>query len=176
MRSRAALAAVALLAVAVPGCGVDDEDAMGNLEQLSEQVLATAGEVVETLEEAGLEVESAVGQGDHCQMEPAPGLTFGLGGQVAETAPYAEQHAAALEALQADGWEVTDEGEHAQPGEQPEPYSRLSRDDFRLSLDNTVRQGSDALVFGLHRDDDCIRVSDGSVQLPEDLEEVPLVE
>ncbi|WP_341243189.1 hypothetical protein, partial [uncultured Nocardioides sp.] len=94
---RTALVALALLAL--PGCGVDDEEAMRDLDQLAEQVMATGGEVVENLEEAGLEVESAVGQEDYCQMEPAPGLTFGLGGRVAETA-YAEQHAVALEALQ----------------------------------------------------------------------------
>ena len=166
-------AALALLAL--PGCGVDDEEAMRDLDQLSEQVMATGGEVVESLEDAGLEVESAVGQGDYCQMEPAPGLTFLLGGRVAATAAYAEQHAVALEALQEQGWEVTDEGEYARSGEQPEPYARLARDDFRLSLDETSREDSDALVFSLRRDDDCIRVSDGSVQLPEDLEEVALV-
>ena len=171
---RAALAALALLAL--PGCGIDDEEAMRDLDQLAEQVMATGGEVVESLEEAGLEVESAVGQGDYCQMEPAPGLTFLLGGRVAETAAYAEQHAAALEALKEQGWEVTDEGEYARSGEQPEPYARLARDDFNLSLDETSLEDSDALVFSLRRDDDCIRVSDGSVQLPEDLEEVPLVE
>ena len=170
---RTALVALALLAL--PGCGVDDEEAMRDLDQLAEQVMTTGGEVVENLEEAGLEVESAVGQGDYCQMEPAPGLTFGLGGRVAETA-YAEQHAVALEALQEQGWEVTDEGEHARAGEQPEPYARLARDDFNLSLDETSLEDSDALVFSLRRDDDCIRVSDGSVQLPDDLEEIPLVE
>lgn len=171
---QAALAALALLAL--PGCGIDDEEAMRDLDQLAEQVMATGGEVVESLEEAGLEVESAVGQGDYCQMEPAPGLTFLLGGRVAETAAYAEQHAVALKALQEEGWQVSDEGEYARPGEQPEPFARLARDDFRLSLDKTSLETSDALVFSLRRDDDCIRVSDGSVQLPDDLEEIPLVE
>ena len=171
---RTALAALALLAL--PGCGVDDEEALRDLDQLSEQVMDTGGEVVESLKEAGLEVESAVGQGDYCQMEPAPGLTFLLGGRVAETAAYAEQHAVALEALREQGWEVTDEGEYARAGNKPEPYARLARDDFRLSLDETSLEASDALVFSLRRDDDCIRVSDGSVQLPDDLEEVPLVE
>lgn len=169
-----ALAGLVLLALA--GCGVDDEEAMRDLDQLSEQVMATGGEVVDALEEAGLEVESAVGQGDYCQMEPAPGLTFGLGGSVAETAAYAEQHAVALEALQKQGWEVTDQGEYARAGDKPEPYARLARDDFRLSLDETSLEDSEALVFSLRRGDDCIRVSDGSVRLPEDLEEVPLVE
>ena len=169
-------ALVALALLALPGCGVDDDEALRDLDQLSEQVMATGGEVVESLEEAGLEVESAVGQGDYCQMEPAPGLTFLLGGRVAETAAYAEQHAVALKALQEQGWEVTDEGEYARAGEQPEPYARLARDDFRLSLDETSLEDSDALVLSLRRDDDCIRVSDGSVQLPDDLEEVPLVE
>ncbi|GHJ58669.1 hypothetical protein NOK12_11870 [Nocardioides sp. OK12] len=169
-------AIAALVLLAGSACGIDDEEALDDLEQLSGQVLTTGGEVVDALEEAGLEVESAVGQGDYCQMEPAPGLTFLLGGSVSETEAYAEQHAVALEALQADGWEVTDEGEYAQRGERPKPYSRLSRDDYRLSLDNTVREGSDALVFGLRRDDDCIRVSDGSVQLPDDLKEIPFVE
>ena len=172
--AQAALAALVLLAL--PGCGVDDEEAMSDLDQLSEQLLATGGEVVEALEGAGLEVESAVGQGDYCQSEPAPGLTFVVGGRVAETGAYADQHAEALEALQADGWEVTDEGEYARGDEPPMPYARLARDDFHLSLDDTVREDSDALVFSLDRDDDCIRVSDGSVQLPEDLEEIPLVE
>ena len=171
---RAALAALALLAL--PGCGVDDEEALRDLDQLSEQVMTTGGEVVESLEEAGLEVESAVGQGDYCQMEPAPGLTFLLGGRVAETAAYAEQHAVAVEALREQGWEVTDEGEYARSGEQPEPYARLTRDDFDLSLDETSLEDSDALVFSLRRDDDCIRVSDGSVQLPEDLKGIPLTE
>ena len=59
---RTALAALALLAL--PGCGVDDEEALRDLDQLSKHVLATGGEVVDSLEEAGLEVESAVGQGD----------------------------------------------------------------------------------------------------------------
>ena len=171
---RAALAALALLAL--PGCGVDDEEAMRDLDRLAEQVMATGGEVVESLEEAGLEVERAVGQGDYCQMEPAPGLTFLLGGRVAETAAYAEQHGVAVEALQEQGWEVTDEGEYARSGEQPEPYARLARDDLRLSLDETSLEDSDALVFSLRRDDDCIRVSDGSVQLPEDLKGIPLTE
>ena len=110
---QAALAALALLAL--PGCGVDDEEAMSDLDQLSEQLLATGGEVV-------------------------------------------------------------DEREAARGDEPPLPYARLARDDFHLSLDDTVREDSDALVFSLDRDDDCIRVSDGSVQLPEDLEEVPLIE
>ena len=109
-------------------------------------------------------------------MEPAPGLTFGLGGQLTEEAAYAEQHAVALEALEADGWEVTDAGEYPGGDEEGLPYARLSRDTFRLSLDRTVREGSDALVFGVQREDDCIRVPDGSVRLPEDLEEISLVE
>ena len=173
-RLQTALTALALLAL--PGCGVDDGEAMSDLDQLSEQLLATGGEVVEALEGAGLEVESAAGQGDYCQSEPAPGLTFVVGGRVAETAPYADQLAVALEAVQEEGWEVVDEGEYARGDGPPMPYARLARDDFHLSLDDTVREGSDALVFSLDRDDDCIRVSDGSVQLPEDLEEVPLVE
>ena len=170
------LAGLAALLLATSACGVDDEEALGDLDRLAEDVMATGEEIVDGLEEAGVEVDRARGEGDYCQMEPAPGLTFTFGAAMAESAPYAEVYADVVEVLQAQGWEVTDEGEYAQPGEQPQPYARLARDDFTVSVENTVRQGSDALVLGLQQADDCIRVSDGSVQLPEDLEEVPLVE
>jgi hypothetical protein len=170
------LVSLPALLLVTSACGVDDGEALGDLDRLAEDVMATGEEIVDGLEDAGVEVNRARGEGDYCQMEPAPGLTFTFGAEMAESAPYAEVYADVVEVLQAQGWEVTDAGEYARPSGQPEPYARLARDNFTVSIENTVRQGSDALVLGLHQADDCIRVSDGSVQLPEELEEDLLVE
>lgn len=175
MRSRSTVVAAACL-VALTGCGASEEEAVADLQGLADDVMSTGAEVVDTLESAGLEVDSARGAGDYCQTEPAPGLTFAFGGRLTEAAAYDEQFAVALDALLAEGWEVASEGDLAEPGEAAHPWANLERDTDRLSLDRTVREGSDALVFGLDSLDDCIRVPDGSVRLPDDLEEIVLVE
>ncbi|NYD57560.1 hypothetical protein BKA08_001798 [Nocardioides marinisabuli] len=149
---------------------------MDDLEVLADDLMARGSEVVEVLEAAGLEVALARGEGDYCQMVPVQGLTFAFGGALTEDVAYAERFRVARDAMVDQGWEVVVEGEYARRGERPHPYVELEREDHRLSLDLTALEGSDALVFGLTRDDDCVRVPGDGVQLPEDLEEVVLVE
>ena len=175
---RRGVAALALGAALLAGCGgPSEEDAVADLEALADDVMVTGGEVVATLESAGLEVDGAGGTGAYCQSEPAPGFGFTFAGQLAEGAAYDERVEVAREALVADGWEVVDEGERASEADgAPAPWFNLEREQWRLSLRDTVREGSDTLVFGLDSEGDCIRIPDGSVDIPEDLERVPLDE
>lgn len=176
----ARLAAIALLLVPLGACGAGDDDgderkAREGLDALASGVMENGEDVVDTLDTAGLDVASAEGVGERCQMEPAPGLTFGFGARLTESAAYAEQYDAALDALEDDGWEVTDSGTASVRGAAASAWARLARADYTLALDRTVREGSDALVLGLRRADDCIDVPDGSVGVPTDLERVVLV-
>lgn len=164
----AVLGAVLLLAAA--GCGPGEEEAEDDLRALSERMIEEGRQVVGTLTDAGLPVAEAAGRGETCRMEPAPGATFRVSGTLTEQAPYEEQYEAARAALEAEGWEVASTGVH-----QGESWANLTREGYLLDLGHTSRQGSEALVFGLVREEDaCVDVPDGSFRIPDDLQEVPL--
>lgn len=181
---RLALVALGVALTALAGCGEDpaadevtQEAALAELEALADDVMSTGGEVVDTLEAAGLEVARAGGKGDYCQSTPRPGFTFALGGELAEGAAYDERFTAARDALVDDGWEADTEGEVTRTGQQePEAWANLRRDDWRLTLRRNPLEGSDALVFALTGLDACIRIPDTTTRVPEDLEEIVLVE
>ena len=184
---RLTVVAFGLALVTAAGCGEgptadepSERTAVAELESLADDVMSTGGEVVDILEAAGLEVARAGGKGDYCQSTPRPGFTFALGGALAEgsgDAAYDGQFTAARNALVDDGWEVDDEGEVARTGQQqPEAWANLLRDDWRLTLRRDPLKGSDALVFALTGLDACIRIPDTTTRVPEDLEEVPLIE
>ncbi|ANH38177.1 hypothetical protein I601_1746 [Nocardioides dokdonensis FR1436] len=178
------LVAIVLALAVTAGCGDDSaggepsrEGAVADLEALADDVMTTGGEVVEVLEATGLEVAGARGKGDYCQSTPRPGFTFALGGELAAGAAYDEQVATAREALLDAGWEVETEGEVTRTGDQePEAWVNLVRDDWRLTLRRSGPEGSGALVFGLTGQDACIAIPDTTTRVPDDLEEVTLVE
>jgi hypothetical protein len=57
----------------------------------------------------------------------------------------ADRMKAAVQALEAAGWKVTD----ATYTDDPYPNARLEKDGLRLALDPDARRGSDAMTFGL---------------------------
>lgn len=175
MRKTAVMVSLAgLLSLLVGGCAAQPsaEEARAGLEQLAEETDGEMRALQDLLAGHGLTVEEARTTVDSCQSTPVPGLGYRAGGRIVGAEDFATRFETALSALQDERWTIEsegteDDGIHA--GD-PQPWANLARDEFRVSLKRDIYDPGQALVVGLHRTDDCIRVPDGTSTEYDDLE------
>lgn len=159
VRRTLALVAASLLLV---GCGDETpEESAEALAAQQERVLAEMEDAVAAVTDAGLDVDSATGAAETCNMPPDEGATYRAGGKVAQAKPVdnAAQVAAIRDALVDIGWTLE------RDGTDPEPYATLTRDDLRAGVSVSRRIDDPGVTFGITAP--CVSVND-DYRLPDD--------
>lgn len=163
-RSLALLAACLLLA----GCDETPEESQQGLVDQQERVLAEMEDAVAAVGEAGLDVRTATGAAETCNMPPDEGATYRAGAKVAQADPVddAAQVASIRDALVGLGWTLE------RDGVDPEPYATLTRGDLRAGVSVSRRIDEPGVTFGITAP--CLSVND-DYDLPPDNPEVDLL-
>lgn len=138
------------------------EEVQERIDTLVAEVDATMVDIIDTLSQAGVEIVTA-GTGVRQCMNGMDivGISY-VAGAASVEGDYEAMYGNAVEALEADGWEISSEGRGGYPNEpdrEPRSYSQLTRDGTTVSIDEVWTQPG-AMEISTHRSDDCIRIPD----------------
>lgn len=153
---------VGMLAATITGCSTAAADPRAELESKAAVLDAAAQDVLEAVDAAGHAGATARGSVDVCQSEPAPGVSYGVGGKVKIGDDLHGAFEAVAAQLQEAGWVATGD----KPGGE-NPSGRFTREDVTLDVktggfsSGGTRYGADEMEFGLRIADPCVRIPDG---------------
>ncbi|WP_309127909.1 hypothetical protein [Microbacterium sp.] len=156
-----------LLAFLLAACSPVPPNPRMVLEQNAATIDATAQDLLEALNAAGLTDASAHGAIDGCQSEPAPGVAYRAGITVKVGDDLAAGFDALASQLDAAGWQATDAYRDVDI-DPAKPIGRYTRDDITLDVKTggfsvgEEQYGADEMDLGITIEDDCVRVPDSS--------------
>lgn len=138
------------------------EEAQERIDALVAEVDATMVDIIDTLSQAGVEIVTATTGVNQCMNGmDILGISYVAGAASAE-GDYEAMYGNAVEALEADGWEISVESTDDHPNDpdrEPTPFAQLTRDATTVSVGESWAQPG-VMEISTHRSDDCIRIPD----------------